>query len=441
MSALVVGISHRSAPIALLERLAVDADGAAKLLEDVLATPHVSEATVVATCNRLEIYAAVDRFHGSVEDISRRLLEPAGEAPEDLIPHLYVHYDDGAVSHLFQVAAGLDSMAVGEAQILGQTREALRLGQEHGSVGPVLNSLFQQALRVGKRAHAETGIDGAAPTLVSAALDRAGDLTGRRVVVVGAGAMAALSVATVLRRGAGEVVVVNRTPGRAESLAAEYAVRWAPLTSVAHEVAGADVVVACAGAVGVLVTRDAVAAAARPLALVDLALPHDIDPAVTDLPGVSLVTLADLGEDLRDSEAGAEVEAVRGIVTAEVEAFLSARRQTSITPTVVALRSMATGVVETEMERLEHRVPDLDETARAELLQTLRRVADKLVHQPTIRAKELGDRDAVSYATALAELFALDPDSVDAVTRPVVPDEPTTTPAAQVRPRPPEGAE
>jgi glutamyl-tRNA reductase len=425
MTALVVGISHRSAPIALLEQLAVDSDGAAKLVEDVLAFPHVSEATVVATCNRLEIYAAVDRFHGSVEDISQRLLEPAGASVEALIPHLYVHYDDGAVSHLFRVAAGLDSMAVGEAQILGQTRDALRLGQEQGSVGPVLNTLFQQALRVGKRAHAETGIDRAAPTLVSAALDRAtDDLTGRRVVVVGAGAMAALTVATVVRRGAGEVVVVNRTPERAERLAAEYAARWAPLTAVAEEVAAADVVVACAGAVGVLVSRAAVAAAGHPLALVDLALPHDIDPAAAEVPGVTLVTLADLGEDLRDSEAGAEVEAVRTIVTAEVEAFLSARRQTSITPTVVALRSMATSVVESEMDRLERRLPALDEPTRTELLQTLQRVADKLVHQPTIRAKELGDRDAVSYATALAELFALDPEAVDAVTRPVEPIQP-----------------
>jgi glutamyl-tRNA reductase len=425
MTALVVGISHRSAPIALLEQLTFDTDGASKLIEDVLANPHVSEATVVATCNRLEIYAAVDRFHGSVEDISGLLLAPAEDSVEALIPHLYVHYDDGAVSHLFRVAAGLDSMAIGEAQILGQTRDALRLGQELGSIGPVLNTVFQQALRVGKRAHAETGIDRAAPTLVSSALDRAcPDLEGRRVVVVGAGAMSALSVATVVRRGAGEVVVVNRTPERAERLAAEYAVRWAPLSAIAEEVAAADVVVACAGARGILVSREAVAAAGRPIALVDLALPHDIDPSVADLPGATLVTLADLGEVLRTSEAGSEVEAVRTIVTDEVEAFLSARRQAGMTPTVVALRSMATGVVESEMARLDRRLPDLDDTTRAELLQTLRRVTDKLVHQPTIRAKELGDRDAVSYATALAELFALDPEAVDAVTRPVEPIQP-----------------
>jgi glutamyl-tRNA reductase len=328
MTILVVGISHRSAPIALLERLAVDTDGATKLTEDVLANPHVSEATVVATCNRLEIYAAVDRFHGSVEGLSQRLLEPAHQGVEPLLPNLYIHYDDGAVSHLFRVAAGLDSMAVGEAQILGQTRDALQLGQELGSVGPVLNTLFQQALRVGKRAHAETGIDRAAPTLVSAALDRAvDDVLGRRVVVVGAGAMAALAVSTVVRRGAGEVVVVNRTPERAERLAGEYAVRWAPLAALDAEVAAADLVVACAGAAGVLLGRDAVAAAPGPLALVDLALPHDIDPTVADLPGVTLVTLADLADDLRESAAGAEVDAVRTIVTDEVAAFLSARRQ------------------------------------------------------------------------------------------------------------------
>jgi glutamyl-tRNA reductase len=422
MTALVVGISHRSAPIALLERLAVDRDGATKLIEDVLANPHVSEATVVATCNRLEIYAAVDRFHGSVEELSQRLLAPADGVLEALLPHLYIHYDDGAISHLFRVAAGLDSMAVGEAQILGQTRDALQLGQELGSVGSVLNSVFQQALRVGKRAHAETGIDRVAPTLVSTALDRAADdLHGRRVVVVGAGAMAGLAVATVVRRGAAEVVVVNRTPERAERLADEYAARWSPLSGLTAAIAAADVVVACAGASGLLVSREAVAAAPGPLALVDLALPHDIDPEVADLPGVTLVTLADLADELNDSEASAEVEAVRTIVTAEVEAFLAARRQSGMTPTVVALRTMATGVMESEMERLDRRLPELDDATRAEVLQTLRRVTDKLVHQPTIRAKELGDRSAVSYATALAELFALDPDAVDAVTRSVVP--------------------
>ena len=154
MSVLVVGISHKSAPVELLERLALDADGTVKLISDVIAGEHVTEATAIVTCNRLEVYAEVDRFHGSVEDLSGLLVERAAQSTEALLPHLYVHYDEGAVSHLFQVAAGLDSMVVGEGQILGQTREALRVGQEHGTVGPALNTLFQQALRVGKLAHA-----------------------------------------------------------------------------------------------------------------------------------------------------------------------------------------------------------------------------------------------------------------------------------------------
>ena len=352
MSVLVVGISHRSAPVPLLERVAVDGDGAAKLLRDVAAGEHVSEAAIIATCNRLEMYADVDRFHGSVEELSVLLVERAGLSTEQLLPHLYVHYDDGAVSHLFQVAAGLDSMAVGEGQILGQTREALARAQEAGTAGPALNLLFQQALRVGKRAHAETAIDQAAPTLVSAALDRVGEVRGRRAVVVGAGSMAGLATATLVRRGASDVVVVNRTSDRAGRLAREHGVRAAPLSALGEEVHAADLVVTCTGSTGTLVTWSMIEALARPVGLVDLALPHDIEPEVRDLPGVTLVTLADLADDLRDSEAGAEVDAVREIVTQEVSAFLTARHQASVTPTVVALRSMATGVVDAELARL-----------------------------------------------------------------------------------------
>jgi glutamyl-tRNA reductase len=419
MSVLVVGISHRSAPVPVLERVAVDGEGAAKLLRDVAAGEHVIEAAVIATCNRLEVYADVDRFHGSVEELSGLLVERAGQATEDLLPHLYVHYDDGAVSHLFQVAAGLDSMAVGEGQILGQAREALARGQEAGTVGPSLNVLFQQALRVGKRVHAETAIDQFAPTLVSAALDRIGEVLGRRAVVVGAGSMAALATATLTRRGAADVVVVNRTAKHASSLAAEHGVRAAVLTRLSAEVAAADLVVACTGSTGVLVTTEMVAGRQRPLAVVDLALPHDVEPEVADLPGVTLVTLADLAEALHGSEAGVEVEAVRDIVTQEVAAFLTARRQASVTPTVVALRSMATEVVDAELARLVARLPDLDDASRDEVLRSLRRVADKLLHQPTVRVKELvNETGAVSYAAALAELFALDPDAVEAVTRP-----------------------
>ncbi|NPC98567.1 glutamyl-tRNA reductase [Nocardioides sp. zg-DK7169] len=424
MSVLVVGISHNTAPVALLERLAVDAESLQKLITDVSTSEHVSEATAIATCNRLEIYAEVERFHGSVEELSAHLVERAGGDPELFLPHLYVRYDDAAVSHLFQVAAGLDSMAVGEGQILGQTRSALRLGQELGTVGSTLNVLFQQALRVGKRARTETGVDTVAPSLVSAALDRVGceDLAGRRVLVVGAGAMAGLATATVTRRGASDVVIANRTAERAERLAREYGGRPVPLADLGAELAHADVVLTCAGARGALITEPMVRealAGGREAVLVDLALPHDIDPEVREVPGATLVGLADLAAALHLSPAGREIEEVRRIITQEVAAFLAARRQASVTPTVVALRSMATQVVETEMERLVNRLPELDDATRAEVLHTVRRVADKLLHEPTVRVKELANTsDVVSYTEALAELFALDPSTVTAVTRP-----------------------
>jgi glutamyl-tRNA reductase len=424
VSVLVVGISHKSAPVSLLERLALDGEAVAKLMGDVVSCDNVGEATVIATCNRLEIYADVDRFHGSVEDLSRLLVERSGVSTESVLPHLYVHYDDGAVSHLFNVAAGLESMVVGEGQILGQTREALRVGQEAGTVGTALNVLFQQALRVGKRSRAETGIDRAAPSLVTAALDRSVvPARGSRVVVLGAGSMASLAIATVARSGAADVAVVNRTAANADRLAGEYGARSVSLADLDAELAVADLVISATGATGVLVTRDAVAAARgtvdRPLSVIDLALPHDVEPEVGDLPGVHLLGLATLADELRGSDAARDVEDVRTIVAQEIAAFLSARRQASVTPTVVALRTMATSVVDAEMERLAARLPDLDDATRVEVLRTVRRVADKLLHEPTVRVKELADETGgVSYATALAELFALDPEAVDAVTRP-----------------------
>ena len=423
MSILVVGISHKSAPVELLERLALDPDATTKLIADVVAGDHVTEATAIVTCNRLEVYAEVDRFHGSVEDLSSLLVARAEQSTEALLPHLYVHYDEGAVSHLFQVAAGLDSMVVGEGQILGQTREALRIGQEHGTVGPALNTLFQQALRVGKRAHAETDIDRAAPSLVSASLERSTvPVAGARAVVIGAGAMASLAVAHLSRGGASAITVLNRTSSNADRLATEYGATSLPLTALGDELATADIVVSCTGAPESLVRlADVVTARGssdRPLTVIDLALPHDVDPSVAELPGVTLVNLAGLAEELRGLEATAGVDDVRTIVGQEITAFLAVRRQASVTPTVVALRSMATAVVDAEMVRLAARLPGLDDATRAEVLQTVRRVADKLLHEPTVRVKELADAEpAVSYTAALAELFRLDPDAVDAMTR------------------------
>jgi glutamyl-tRNA reductase len=426
MSVLVVGVSHKTAPVSVLERLTLDAPDRDKFVRAVADRDHVLEATVLATCNRVEIYCEVDRFHGSIEAVSRLLCELAGEAPEDVVPHLYVHYDDGAVSHLFHVVSGLDSMVVGEGQILGQVRDALRVGQEAGTVGPALNVLFQQALRVGKRVHAETDVDHAAPSLVALALRRVaaevGPVAGRRVLVVGAGSMAGLALATLARLGASEVTVASRTELNARRLAEQYDARAVPLSQVQQEIVDADVLVSCTGATGVVLPLATVAAARAeaegPLAVVDLALPHDVDPAVAELPGVTLVDLPRLAAAV-NSEETSDIEAVGEIVAQEVAAFLAARGSTIVTPTLVALRTMATAIVDAEMDRLSARLPGLDPVVRAEVAHAVRRVADKLLHQPTVRVKELANETgAVSYAAALAELFSLDPDAVEAVTSP-----------------------
>lgn len=431
MSVLVVGISHNSAPVRVLEQVARDSEGTHKLIRDVADNEHVIEATVLSTCNRIEVYAEVDRFHGSVEAISRMLLSTSHEAPETLVPNLYVHYDDGAVAHLFNVAAGLDSMIVGESQILAQAREALRVGQETATVGPALNTLFQQALRVGKRSHAETDIDRAGPTLVTAALEQAAShlaphlpaaqVANPRALVVGAGAMARLAVATLSRLGASSIVVANRTPVRAARLADQYGARAVMLADVPRELADVDLVISCTDSTSIQITREMLRAArpeGQPVAVIDLALPRDVEPEAIELPGVHLIDLAALAADLENAGERSEVTDVRRIVGEELQAFLAARHAAAVTPTVVALRTMATGVVETELQRLAGRLPGLDEAARAEIEHAVRRVADKLLHQPTVRVKELANETgAVSYAAALAELFSLDPEAVEAVTR------------------------
>jgi glutamyl-tRNA reductase len=435
---LVVGVSHRSAPLSVLERVALDADGVGKLVDDVSGAEFVSEVAVVSTCNRVEVYAEVDRFHGSVEVLSESLAARAGAAPEEVAPYLYVHYDEGAVAHLFSVAAGLDSMVVGESQILGQVREALRRGQDAGTVETSLNSVLQHALRVGKRAHAETGIDRAGQSLVSVALDEVGgDLAGRRVLVVGAGSMAGLAVATAARRGARDIVVANRSVDAARRLAETAAGSAVPLSGLATEIAAADVVISCTGATGLMVGRDALGArdAGRPLTILDLALPHDVDPAVAGLPGVTLVSIRDIAEHLTGADA-LDVDAVRRIVADEVAAHSTARRAAAVTPTVVALRSLATDVVDAELQRLDARLRELDPAVRSEIEQCVRRVAHKLVHAPTVRVKELaGDTATVSYADALAALFSLDPAAVDAVTRADNPVAQADNPVTQADPR------
>jgi glutamyl-tRNA reductase len=425
MSVLVVGMSHKSAPIDVLEHASLDVDAAVKLSHLVLETPFVTESVVISTCNRVEIYVEAERFHGAVEEVSRLLAEQSGLDRDEFVRHVYVHFDEAAVAHLFGVASGMDSMILGESQILGQVREALHSAQAESTVGSALNALFQQALRIGKRGHAETGIDRLAPSIVTAGLDAAGpvvDDPDTRFLVAGAGTMASLAVRTLIDRGVDphRIMVANRTYQRAYALVATFgvsAVRW---QAIDVELAAADVLVSCTGASGVVFDRERIAKAAggRPMSLIDLALPRDIDPDVRELEGIDLIDLVVLSQAAANAELAADVQQVRTIVESEVRTFLAAKAASHITPTVIALRTMATDIVAAEQARIESRLPNLTDDERADVRKALHRVAEKLIHAPTVRVQQLIDGPAdLTYADALADLFALDQSAVDAVTR------------------------
>ncbi len=470
MSALVVGLSHRSAPVTVLERAVVSGDGLAKLLRDVCQAEHVAGVFVVSTCNRVEVYAEVEKFHAGVSAICELLARHSGIVLAELTPHLYVHYEDRAVQHLLSMACGLESMVVGESQILGQVRAALALAREHGTLGRVLDDLGSLALRAAKRAHTETGIDQAGANLVSVGVDlaaarlqapRAGvpdpsrPLAGRSVLVVGAGAMSSLAVATVARLGADAVVVANRTPEHARRLAASVGGTTASMHDLAPALAAADLVVSCTGAAGLVITAETVSAALaqrapgaagrrRTLALLDLALPRDVEPAAADLPGVAVLgleSLQDAGTAVAATQADS-VASVRAIVAEELAARVSAQHAARVAPTVVALRAKAAGVVEGELARLAGRLGELDERVHAEIARALNRVVDKLLHAPTVRVKELaGSPGGDSYEAALRVLFDLEPGAIEAVTRAdaglVGEGGPAARPPGQESPRPP----
>ena len=420
MNLLVVGASYRTAVVGTLELLAVPDTQLASMLQRLLAQPYVSEAVVLSTCNRVEVYAAVTGFHGGLGDVCAVLADQSGLSSADLASHLYVHYDEAAVRHAFRVAAGLDSMVVGEAQILGQLRDAYHAATEADSAGRLAHELMQQALRVGKRAHAETGIDRAGQSVVTAALDVAtthltGGLAGRRALVVGAGAMGALSVATLTRAGVGPLQVTNRGAERAARLAEAYgatAVAFSDLDTVLAEV---DVVVTATASVEPMLTRgrlQAVLAArtsAEPLVLLDLAVPRDVAADAADLDGLVVVDIDGLATGRRTLPAAAETAAVEQIVSTEVDNFLGWLRGTDIAPTVAALRARADEVVSAELRRFSQRRPELTEEQRGDVARTLHRVVQQLLHSPTVRVRQLAaEPGGEAYAALLRELFDLD---------------------------------
>lgn len=416
MSILVVSVSHKTTSVDLLGRLAMDADTAGKLAGALAASEHIDEAVVLSTCNRTEIYAEVGRFHAGLDEITAQLAEACGIAVTTLRGICSVYFDEGAVAHAFNVAGGLDSMVIGESQILGQVRSALITCQQAGTVGTVLNSLFQQGIRVGKRVQTETAIGTAGRSMITAALehyqDQLGSVAGRRTLVVGAGSMAGLAARTVAAEGA-RVTTVNRTFATAQRLADAIGGLARPMSELAEAVAEAELVITCTGAKGLVLTADMITGSSVG-AVIDLALPADADPAIAErLPLINLDLLLRAGDDKASTR---EVDSARELVRLEVADFLARRRAAQVTPTVVALRSMAAEVTDAELRRLDGRLPELGEREREEISRMVHRVVDKLLHRPTVRVREFAaNQGQVDYAAALRELFALDPQAVAAV--------------------------
>ncbi len=446
MSVLVFGVSHRSAPVSVLEQLTADESEHSKLVARILESPLVSEAMLLSTCNRVEVYAVVEAFHGGLSAIGQVLAERSGLSIGDLTRHAYVRYSDAAVEHLFTVASGLDSAVIGEQQVLGQVRRAYAGAEANRSVGRVLHDLVQRALAVGKRVHAETAIDAAGASVVSVALDIAaaqlgGDaLTGRTATVVGAGSMGALSAAHLVRAGVRRITIVNRSLPRAQRLArsvAEHGVlaEASSLDELPVAMAEADIVISCTGSVRPVVSladvHRALATELReesredpsaPLVLCDLGMPRDIDPAVAGLPGIAMIDMERVQREPSAQAAVTDAESARRIVGAEVADYLASQRVAEVIPTVTALRQRAADVVGAELLRLENRLPGLAEDHRHEIARMVRRVVDKLLHAPTVRVKQLADAPgAHSYAEALRELFELDPRVVEALAASEIP--------------------
>ncbi|MDN8605372.1 glutamyl-tRNA reductase [Corynebacterium ureicelerivorans] len=423
MSVLLVGMSHRSAPVALLERLSMDANvqhGAATAL---IKQPSLSEAMIISTCNRLEVYTVTSAFHSGVEDVMRVLGEVSGVDVAELRRYLYVRYSDAAAEHIFTVASGLDSMVVGEQQIIGQVRTAYVDAAERGTVGPNLHSLAQAALRTGKRVHSETGIDDSGASMVTVALEQAmelmrvDDLRGKTALVLGAGAMSSLAATHLGKNGIDSLVLANRTRDRAERLAEHSREAGVPAEVVdfsdrASVLSRVDLVVSATASDEFTITPQDIPG---PLMLADLSLPRDIDDAVTEIEGVRLVNIESLHETMRgsDTEDSRALRRAEDIVAEEVATFGSQQRVREVAPAVTRLRRNAAEISGQELQRLRARMPDMSDDDFEQVSRMVKRVVDKLLHAPTVKIKELAaTAETVSVEEAVTELFGLDSLSV-----------------------------
>lgn len=429
MSVVVVGLNYRTVPLELLERMTVTPASVPKALADLRSRDNLAEAVALSTCMRTEIYVVAERFHAAVAEVRDFLAEFSFVAPEDFADRLYSYYGEAAAAQLFRVASGIDSAVLGESEILGQVRAAWERAVAEGAAGPLLGGLFRHALEVGKRARSETGVGRGTTSISQAAVqmaaERLGGLEDKRLLVLGSGQMGkgmAQAVAGRLKASGGgpaaaaHLMVASRSAVAAASMAERMGGRAVPFESLGPALEEADAVLTSTGAPSTLVHVDDLepvmqARRGRPLLVVDVAVPRDVDPAVAEVPGVTLLDIDDLRAfaEAGIAERRREVARVDAIVEAEVARYTAASSARQLAPLVVALRDRAEEVRTSELERYRSRLEGLDQGQRDAVEGLTRSILAKLLHEPTVRLKEAagsgrGDR----MADALRTLFDLD---------------------------------
>lgn len=419
MSVVVIGVNNRTMPLDLFERLAITPDAMPKALADLSARRHISEVVLVSTCNRTEVYAYAEKFHGAYQDIRDFLAESAHMAPEDFADHVTVHYDTEAVRHLFSVAAGLDSAVLGENEIQRQVKAAWEIARDEGTVGPSLNALFRHALEVGKAVRTDTGISRNIASVSHAAVAMAdrhlGGLAGRRVLVLGAGEMGRGMAATLASAELGAITFANRSLERARALADQVGGDVIALADLGAALGDVDVLLSSTGAQSLMIDLDEMASVmarrpGHPLLVVDLAVPRDVDPAVADLDGVTLFDMDDIGAfaDAGRREREAELGNARAVIAAELDRYLELASARQVAPLVAAFRSDAEAIRQAELARHSAKLASLDDEARSVVESITQGMLGKLLHEPTVRLNQAaGTPRGERLADALRELFDL----------------------------------
>jgi len=419
---LVLGLSHKTAPVEQREKAALSEKETRALLGSLIRGGAVTEAVALSTCNRTEVYVATPDPNVAEDAVADAIVTHSRMAADELACARYVLRDDRAAAQLFRVASSLDSMVVGESEIQGQVRSAWELGREEGSCGPILNQLFRQALEVGKSVRSQTRIGSGSASVPAVALDLADDvlanLPGSRVLLIGAGQMAEATAMALIQHGVHEVVVANRTVGTARELAERVGGRGVGFDMLAGELAGADIVISSTDAPHPILRESELAPVMadrpeRPMVIVDISVPRDVDPAVAGIPGVALFDIDDLERVVESNLNGRRLEAERGegFVIGAVQGFASWRRGLNAAPAITSLRARAETIRQTELERLEGSWEHLSEADRARVEALTKGIVNKLLHEPTVRvraAAEDGDGEALRHLESLRHLFGLE---------------------------------